>query len=100
MLGFLNQNPAFRYAAAVGLVFVLLALGIGANFWLTNYEVQRNNQQLAAVRERTEHRWCATLDLLTSVPVKPPADPASNPSREGEYKLYLDFVQLKHDFGC
>lgn len=50
--------------------------------------------------EHSAHQWCDTLDLLTSQPVTPPADPAANPSREGQYKLYEDFVHLKAEFGC
>lgn len=45
-------------------------------------------------------RWCQVLVLLTGAREQPPADPAKNPSRVAQYKLYEDFVTLKDEFGC
>ena len=47
-----------------------------------------------------DRRWCAVLDLITSQPVAKPADPKANPSREGQYALYQDFLTLQREFGC
>ena len=52
------------------------------------------------VVQNSQEHWCTTLDLLTSVPVAKPSSPTTNPSREGQYKLYSDFVLLKSSLGC
>jgi hypothetical protein len=46
------------------------------------------------------HRWCATLHLLTAHPVPRPADPHANPSRENAYVFYVNLLQLRQQFGC
>ena len=71
-------------------VLFVIAVGIaGAAYFAAVRDVADNNRQ-----------WCDTLSLLTSKPVGRPADPQSNPSRAGEYTLYLDFVTLRQRFGC
>ncbi|MGH3205927.1 MAG: hypothetical protein ACRDP5_28330 [Streptosporangiaceae bacterium] len=48
--------------------------------------------------QASQHRWCATLELLTAKPVPSPADPAANPSRLEAYVLYTDFRSLRQEF--
>jgi hypothetical protein len=68
---------------ASAVICVLLTAGF------TVYQVQLSN-----------HRWCTTLSLLTAHPVPSPTDPAANPSRLDDYRLYRDFVDLKGQLGC
>ena len=49
---------------------------------------------------KSDHQWCATLDLLSSHPVSRPADPAANPSRENAWVFYTDVRDLRGAFGC
>jgi hypothetical protein len=46
------------------------------------------------------HKFCAVVGGVTSVPVPKPADPAGNPSREKQYELYEQFVSLGRSLGC
>ena len=73
------------------MVLLIAFLGglVAAGWYVIGYELNSNNA-----------RWCATLELLTAQPVAKPSDPGANPSRESSYKLYLDFVELRHDFRC
>jgi|HubBroStandDraft_5_1064220.scaffolds.fasta_scaffold328144_2 hypothetical protein len=75
--------------AATGLVavcfVVLTALTVSFVYW-----------QVAS----SQHKWCDTISLLTSIPVPSPSDPSSNPSRVADYRLYQDFVTLKGRLGC
>lgn len=89
MRDFLRTSPAVKAATVAGLVIVLLAVGIGANFWLTSYEVQRNN-----------HTLCNIVNLVTAHPVPKPTNPTQNPSRAVNYEFYEAFVQVKNDYGC
>lgn len=68
-------------------IFVLLA--VGACYLLMYYQITLS-----------QHHWCDTLSLLTQHPVPAPSDPAADPSRQGQYLLYQDFVRLKGEFGC
>jgi hypothetical protein len=43
---------------------------------------------------------CSALEALTVTPVRPPADPAANPSREQYYKLYLGLRLWADEDGC
>jgi hypothetical protein len=69
---------------ALGLIF-----SVGGSYALALWVQRSSNQQ-----------WCAALQLLTSQPVNPPADPSSNPSRVAQYKLYTDFLTIEKRFGC
>lgn len=70
---------------AIGLLFA----GLTGTYWLAVH-----NQEVS------DHRWCAALELLTNHPVPKPSDPKANPSREVAYQGYLDFLLLRHQFGC
>jgi hypothetical protein len=93
-----------RFVAA----FVVVTLGLfavvtGLVIYLVIEQANRTSQvasQIAAAQMADDHRWCTTVELLTTPVVGPPADPAANPSRVATYKLYLDFVALKKAFGC
>ena len=74
-----------KYVLAVAAVLIAISVPVGIAFGLV---------------VQSEHRWCATLDLLTARPVPSPAHPAANPSRLGQYQLYLDFARLRGQFGC
>ena len=50
--------------------------------------------------QQGNHRWCATLQLLTAQPVPKPDDPAANPSRENAWVFYVNLLQLRNEFGC
>lgn len=50
--------------------------------------------------QQNNHRWCATLQLLTAKPVPRPGDPSANPSRENTYVFYVNLLQLRSEFGC
>lgn len=83
------MRPGTRYAVAVALVLAIVMSSIGASLYLS-----------ARAIGDAQRKWCDTLTLLTSRPVARPADPAANPSRAGQYRLYVDFVQLRDEFGC
>jgi phosphatidylserine/phosphatidylglycerophosphate/cardiolipin synthase-like enzyme len=68
---------------------VLLAAGWLVVYWLA----------VGAVNT-SDHRWCTTLELLTSKPVAKPTHPASDLSRERAYVFYLHLKELERDFGC
>jgi hypothetical protein len=78
-----------RYALAVVALLIMLTGAVAGSFALSEWTVARSQRQ-----------WCETLTLITSVPVPAPADPAANPSREGQYRLYEDFLQVQRRFGC
>jgi hypothetical protein len=82
-------SPATRAGLAVAGVLIVIAAATGVNLALTDNAISQSQQQ-----------WCSTLDLLTSVPENPPADPSANPSRVGQYQLYEDFVKIREGFGC
>jgi hypothetical protein len=90
----------------VGLVAAVIYLLVAqAN---ANHSSQVATQQAAIAAKKVaaeavatdDHRWCATMALLTGTPIQPPADPAANPSRVQDYKLYENFLTLKREFKC
>jgi hypothetical protein len=82
-------KPAMRAAVTGVVLLVAGAVIITVSLYLSSQE-----------RAHDDQRWCDTLDLLTSQTVAAPADPAKNPSREGQYKFYLDLVHLAREYGC
>jgi hypothetical protein len=83
------MSKATKYALT-GVTALLVIVGVLAGAWgINTWQIHRSQQQ-----------WCSALDLLTQTVVTPPADPKTNPSREGQYQLYTDFVDIKHRFGC
>ena len=74
---------------SVAMVIIGLAASVGGSYALAIYSIDQSNQN-----------WCQALNLLTSQPVKAPADPSANPSRVQQYKLYTDFVAIEKRFGC
>jgi hypothetical protein len=82
-------SHATRYALTVVLFFILVLAAVIAVILFFKGQIDQNNAQ-----------WCDTLRLLTSHPVTKPSNPAANPSRVASYQLYLDFLTLKHRFGC
>lgn len=83
------MSHATRAALLMSLLFVLLLLAVGINFFMVRYQIGHSQSE-----------WCSTLKLLTSHPVPKPTDPSGNPSRMAAYLLYEDFVYLAHQFGC
>lgn len=51
------------------------------------------------VQQYAQH-GCQALELLTSVPVHKPANPAANPSRETTYQFYEAILYWEHADGC
>jgi hypothetical protein len=80
------------FAALVGMIVYLIIAQDGYS--------SRVVAQVAAAQRASDHRWCTAVNLLTSTPVSPPADPAKNPSRVATYKQYLAFLNMKTAFGC
>ena len=93
-----------RYLWTVIAILSVMVVGlVGAVIYLIASNQNATEQvaaQVAAAQAASDHRWCATMQLLTATPVTPPANPAANPSREASYQLYLDFLTLKNQFHC
>lgn len=102
LAGLVVRSRQYLQVWNAGLTLLVVCL-VGAVVYLLVAQqnaTQQNADQIAANQASSDHRWCAAFDLLTSVPVTPPPNPASNPSREGQYKLYADFVTLREQFRC
>jgi cytochrome oxidase assembly protein ShyY1 len=82
-------SRATRISLFAAAIFLVLVTAISGSYWLASWQISRSDRQ-----------WCDTITLLTSQPVVPPSDPASNPSRVVTYHLYEDFVTLRHQLGC
>jgi hypothetical protein len=79
----------FRMAVALMIIVMGLLAAFLSSYYLSIRALNQNNAN-----------WCDTLSLLTAQSVPAPSNPAANPSREEAYRLYLDFVVLKHRFNC
>lgn len=93
-----QMSPATR-RALIYLFTLAVAIGV-ANLYWTSHQANTTRAQFHAVIRADDHRWCSTLDLLTSQPVPKPADPKANPSRQQGYQLYMDFQNRRHSLGC
>lgn len=83
------MTHATRIALLVAGMILVIICGLGADYLLVERAIQHSQQQ-----------WCDTITLLTATPVPSPSDPAKNPSRVVEYRLYENFVTLKTRFKC
>jgi hypothetical protein len=83
------MTHATRIALAAAAMILVIICGLGVDYLLVEHVIQHSQQQ-----------WCDTITLLTTTPVPSPSDPANNPSRVAEYRLYKDFVTLKRRFNC
>lgn len=83
------KSPWLRIRAWITVVVVLVVVGTAFNAGFSLWQIDQSNRN-----------WCSTIKLLTSQPVKQPSNPTANPSREGQYQLYEDFVQLRANFHC
>lgn len=86
----------------IALLGALVLALTGAVVWLVianQNSVIRDHRQIMSNQRSADQRWCATLRLLTGVPVSPPAKHVSDSSRE-QYQLYEDFLVLREEFGC
>lgn len=83
------MSRASRFAACVVLLIALLVCAVASSFALSELAVSRS-----------QHQWCDALQVLTSAPVAAPGNPAKNVSREGQYRLYEDFLHVREQFGC
>lgn len=98
------MRPA-RLAITVVVVLALIA-GVAAAAVIVAaraaHKADAAAAQAAAQREVdvSQRRWCDALQLLTATPVPAPAAPATHPAQVTEYRLYRDFVRLRHVFGC
>jgi hypothetical protein len=104
-------SHAAKAAITGALIVVLVVAALAGAYLLIGRANDRENSnfQKAVAQDKAQYekalrqsqvQWCDTLNLLTSVKESPPADPAKNPSRVGQYQLYEDFVHLKTHFGC
>jgi hypothetical protein len=89
------------------IVAVVVLLGGGNLLWTGNRVdaatgTVRAAEQAAIAQAvaKSNHQWCAALDLLTAHPVPRPADPAANPSRVTSYQWYEVFMHLGQRFRC
>lgn len=80
-------NTGIRRTITLAVTSLLLAILLNAGFSIW-------------VNQRSQHQWCTTLTLITQRPVRKPAHPAQNESREQSWLLYQDFLRLKSEFGC
>ena len=95
-----DRGPTHGAVVLFIATIITAVLLVFAGTWYAVYSSNRNAQSIEASQQAQDRRWCDVLTLLTSVPVTKPADPKSNPSREGQYKLYTDFVKLRTEFRC
>jgi len=84
---------AIRAVLALFLIAAVLAVTAVAGISSLHSEIRGAVQQ-------NNHRWCATLQLLTADPVPKPDDPKANPSRQNAYVFYVNLLQLRNEFGC
>ena len=75
----------FQQAWVIGALAVLLGLNVGFTIWWNQVQVDHS---------------CAALNILVSHPVKAPADPAANPSRETTYQFYQALRYWDYADGC
>lgn len=73
-----------RPVEAVLAVVLLVALVAGGTIFAIWQSTERIGQ--------SQRDWCATMELLTSKPVPKSAG--------ASYRLYEDFLQLEHTYGC
>jgi hypothetical protein len=110
-----GMSRAAKAAVAVALLVLVIVLGITVDYFISTMIIHRADAQQkaeiaqakadedAAIRAAvaySDQRWCGALTLLTEKPVPKPADPAANPSREGEYLFYVDLLSVKKGFRC
>lgn len=88
-INFLGLSTATKAGLMVMLMVLLLVLGLVTEWFMITNQIAHDNAQ-----------WCDTLNLITAKPVPRPSDPSANPSRQGQYLLYQDFLILKDRFGC
>jgi hypothetical protein len=89
------------------IVAVVVLLGGGNLLWTGNRVDAATGTVRAAERAaiaqavaRSNHQWCAALDLLTAHPAPKPADPAADPARLEAYQWYEVFMRLSNRFRC
>lgn len=87
--------PRRAIRAVLALFLIAAILGVTAVVGISSL-----HSQIRGAVQQNNHRWCATLQLLSAHPVARPADPAANPSRENAYVFYINLLQLRSEFGC
>lgn len=98
----LHRSRRIVWLILAGLAGTVILL-IAAVVWLvvvTQTASAQNARQITANQAASDHRWCATIDLLTRTPVPRPPNAGATPGREATYLLYVDFVQLRTEFHC
>jgi flagellar basal body-associated protein FliL len=83
-------------------IIAMLLAGAALGYAVYNFNAQQNSTAslVQQNQETSDHRWCATIELLTSKKIPKPKNPAANPSREATYLLYEDFIKLRREFRC
>lgn len=86
-----------RYPFVALAVLSLLLSGAALLAAISYYHAEQGSQQRQGAV--IEQRLCTTLDRLAAL--QPPAgNPAVNPSRAFDQKLYLTLAELGPDVGC
>ncbi len=81
---------------AIVVVVLYIAGGIGGALAGAIYASHRADQAAYTV----ERGWCGILQLITSVPVNPPASPRSNSEKERSYLIYRAALERGRTLGC
>lgn len=66
-------------------------------------QVAQNQQTINGLRQYVQvyaQHSCTALDLLTAAPVTQPSDPAANPSREENFKIYQALMVWRTEDHC
>lgn len=107
-----HWSHAMKVALAIVTMIVLLVCGLAVEYGLL---IRSGKEQIATAKSDEDaavikavkaavsysnSQWCGALDIITSSPVAKPVNPAANPSRETNYKLYLAFTGVEGKFGC
>jgi hypothetical protein len=103
-----HWSHAMKVALAIVTMIVLLVCGLAVEYGLL---IGSQKEQIATAKKDedaavraaiaySDSQWCGALTILTSTPVPKPADPAANPSREVNYKLYTAFTGVENKFRC
>lgn len=83
------MKPKARMILSVVVVIAGLIVAVGGAYALSLYAIAAS-----------QHKWCDTLELLTSNPPPKPADPKQDVSRERAYTFYVHLKTLEGRFGC
>jgi len=85
---------------AVVFLFLLTLALAGANLLWTAHETAADDTHWHQAIVTDDHKFCAVIGGMTSLPVSRPADPARTPAQERQFEWYERFVSLGRSLGC